>query len=1064
MAFRDALHAVRGLRENRAATKLLVMFLLFFLVLTTVGILRPVRNVLALDGLADTQFYKTYFVSAFVVLFAPVYNRLADRISWKRLIPGVAFFFAGSFLVFRLLYREGSALFGMVFYGWYDLYAAALVTQFFMATQLFFNSREAKKAYPFVIAGGSIGATVGGISMGVLAERVGAPNMLLVAGGIVLVFAVALSVVWAAEDPDAGRTRDRFEKPDLNVGSFRRIFSNPHVRLIATAVLLTVLVKQLVDYSFNEAVRTVGGRDAMGEFQGYFMAATQWTPILVLAALRPLLGRWGVGIAVFMLPVVMLVTNSAVAVAWGLWTAVIAKGADATFRYSAERTGREILYMPVPEELKLRAKAWIDVAFEKGVGKASSALLILALVSIMDYRRVAFVAVGLAFVGLMVAYLVRKEYVTTLRRSIEGRFASLEGVFASISGASTLPVIREALTGPDPRRAAFALELVERAGPGDAAELAPELHELAGHSSPEIRRKAVSLLADIPQTVDRETVWDRLHDVDERVRREAVRTLVMAAGDRVEGVCSELLEIDDADVRAATLDCLAGGDVSHERIEGVVRPFLEARLAYLESPETERRVELASAAGLMPAHPEVPAALQRLLADDEPVVVRSALASAARTGDPRFLPAMIDALGSPATRTTARAGLERLGEMALYVLVDRLTDVAADPRVRRQIPRVLAGIPSQVTVEALIHSYDLKETGQRLDDRTLRALVRLRRRHSGLRFDRTSILRLLKREVDAAARYAEAWSSVATLDDERPSVRLLRRALQEAQEERRASAFRWLGLVYPPEGMYRSRLAIGSGDQRSRANAIEWLETTVGHELFRRLQPLVEPARPVADAAASGGADPAGPLRRLWDDEDHWIGRCAMWVAVDLGLPGTSGELERFRPKDPDLDSVARRLSRRVGESGGVRHEERGQEVMDTIERVFLLQNIDLLRDAPTAQLALVATIATEVDVEPGTRLLEQGKPADALYVVVRGRVELEGRTDESLVAEEGEAFGTWALIETAPSLVDATASEPTHLLRIRRPDFSDLLADYPELGLGLLQGLAKRVRALLPA
>jgi ATP/ADP translocase/HEAT repeat protein len=1064
MAFRDALQAVRGLRENRAATKLLAMFLLFFLVLTTVGILRPVRNVLALDGLADTEFYKTYFVSAFVVLFAPIYNRLADRISWKRLIPGVAFFFAASFLVFRLLYREGSALFGMAFYGWYDLYAAALVTQFFMATQLFFNSREAKKAYPLVIAGGSIGATVGGIAMGVLVERIGAPNMLLVAAGVVLVFGVALSLVWAADDPDAGRTRDRFERPDLSVGSFRRIFSNPHVRLIASAVLLTVLVKQLVDYSYNEAVRVVGDRDAMGEFQGYFMAATQWTPILVLAALRPLLGRWGVGIAIFMLPLVMLVTNSAVAVAWGLWTAVIAKGSDATFRYSAERTGREILYMPVPDELKLRAKAWIDVAFEKGVGKASSALLILALVSIMDFRRVAFVAVGLAIAGLFVANLVRKEYVTTLRRSIEGRFASLEGVFASISGASTLPVIREALTGADPRRTAFALELVERAGVADAAELAPELHELLAHRSSQVRRKAVSLLGDIPQVVDRETLWERLYDVDEGVRKEAVRALAMSVGDRVEVVCSELLEIEDAGVRAATLDCLARGDVAEERSEAVVRPFFEERLSDLEISNPERRVELASAAGLLPLHSETPAILTRLLADDEPTVVRAALASAARTGDARHLPAMIGALGSADTRSAARGALERLGPAALTALVGHLNDVTADPRVRHQIPRALAGIPSQSTVDALIHSYDLKETDQRLDDRVLRALVRLRRRHAELRFGQEEVLRLLDREVEAARTYTDARTSVSTLNDDRESVHLLSRALAEAQGERRRSAFRWLGLVYQPEGMYRSSLAIESGDARSRANAIEWLETTVGHELYRRLQPLLEPARRPPDAGRSADTDPSRVLRRLWDDEDHWIARCAMWVAADLDLAGTSGELERFRSKDPDLESLVRRLTRRMQESAELGHEKRGQGHMDTIERLFLLQNIDLLRDAPSAQLALLASIANEVDVEPGTTLLEKGEPADALYVVVRGEVELEGGAEEHLVAEEGEAFGTWALIDTAPSLVEARASKPTRLLRIRRRDFSDLLADYPELGLGLLQGLAKRVRTLLPA
>jgi len=102
---------------------------LYFLVLFAVGILRPIRNALALDGLAESEFYKVYLISAVVILFAPLLNYLSDRIQWRTLIPGTAAFFALNLLVFRAVYSEGSGVLGMVFYGWYDLFAAALVTR-----------------------------------------------------------------------------------------------------------------------------------------------------------------------------------------------------------------------------------------------------------------------------------------------------------------------------------------------------------------------------------------------------------------------------------------------------------------------------------------------------------------------------------------------------------------------------------------------------------------------------------------------------------------------------------------------------------------------------------------------------------------------------------------------------------------------------------------------------------------------------------------------------------------------------------------------------------------------
>jgi ATP/ADP translocase len=161
--------AAAALSEADDRFRLALMMGLFFLVVCAVGILRPIKNSLALDGLGATDFYKVYLVSALVILFVPLFNRLSDRYSWRWLLPGVALFFVTNLVGFRLFYVEGSAAFGLAFYGWYDLFAAALVTQFFMATQLFFDARSAKRAYPLVIAGGSVGATVGGAITGFFA-------------------------------------------------------------------------------------------------------------------------------------------------------------------------------------------------------------------------------------------------------------------------------------------------------------------------------------------------------------------------------------------------------------------------------------------------------------------------------------------------------------------------------------------------------------------------------------------------------------------------------------------------------------------------------------------------------------------------------------------------------------------------------------------------------------------------------------------------------------------------------------------------------------------------------
>lgn len=138
---------------------------------------------------------------------------------------------------------------------------------------------------------------------------------------------------------------------------------------------------------------------------------------------------------------------------------------------------------------------------------------------------------------------------------------------------------------------------------------------------------------------------------------------------------------------------------------------------------------------------------------------------------------------------------------------------------------------------------------------------------------------------------------------------------------------------------------------------------------------------------------------------------------------------------------------------------------MELIQKVFLLKNVDLLGGARSEQLARVAAIADVVEAEPGARLLRRGEPPEAMYVVVEGEVELRRDEARIMVASEGVAFGTWALVDERPSVVDATVLDETAtLLRVARWEFHDLLDDSPELAVGILQGLSGRLRGLVEA
>jgi CRP-like cAMP-binding protein len=69
---------------------------------------------------------------------------------------------------------------------------------------------------------------------------------------------------------------------------------------------------------------------------------------------------------------------------------------------------------------------------------------------------------------------------------------------------------------------------------------------------------------------------------------------------------------------------------------------------------------------------------------------------------------------------------------------------------------------------------------------------------------------------------------------------------------------------------------------------------------------------------------------------------------------------------------------------------------------------------------------------------------------------------DRRLVAGEKEAFGTWALFDTEPYIMTATALDEVHLLKIDKDGFYDLLADHVEITQSIFRALVQRTKRLI--
>jgi CRP-like cAMP-binding protein len=135
--------------------------------------------------------------------------------------------------------------------------------------------------------------------------------------------------------------------------------------------------------------------------------------------------------------------------------------------------------------------------------------------------------------------------------------------------------------------------------------------------------------------------------------------------------------------------------------------------------------------------------------------------------------------------------------------------------------------------------------------------------------------------------------------------------------------------------------------------------------------------------------------------------------------------------------------------------------MLSTIEKVILLQKIDEFSEVPTAQLAQLAAIATEVTILKGDEVFRENDPPEALYLVLEGLVRMEKGGQEISLAKKDEVFGRFAIFDEEPHLFSAIAAEDSRLLRLDREDFFDLLSDHVQIVQSVIKTIVRRLRDL---
>jgi ATP/ADP translocase/HEAT repeat protein/CRP-like cAMP-binding protein len=1059
---------VASVSRGEAATALL-MFVYSFLAMTGYNVLRPITRSKFIASLgADNLPYVLLAAGLLIGVLMQGYSRAAMLVPRRVVIPIAQLAVSAILVVFWLLFASGAAWVSVAFYVFGLMLGILLISQFWTLANDIYDPRQAKRVFGFIGGGASLGGASGAAITALMVERVGTDNLLLVSAAVI---AACAAIVWAIvrRQPLSDQPASAYDEHAVGGGEAIHLLTRSrHLQLIATVIGFAAIGAAIIDQQLNMAAETMRGGEGTDAMTGFLAQVSLYLSLagfVVQVALTSQIHRsLGLGFALLMLPVGLAGTAVIILVTGALWAPAVARVLDTSLRYTIDKTTREVLFLPLPADLKYRAKPFVDVTVDR-FAKAIGALLILVLIKpwglSLSWPSLSYASLLMSGLWMVVALRARAEYLRAFRRGIEAHALAPAVVQADVADPATIELLVEELSSPDDLSVLYAVDMLTSL---DRRQLITPL--LLRHDSPAVRARALRAIDPVrrstpgwPATVER-----LLRDDNADVRAAAIQAL--AALRREDTPSSMQRYLDDPEPRVAATAAVVLADTGGPAEVEAAASTLTALAGDTREEAAAARREVAAALGHV-KDPRCRLLLIGLIADEDVTVAREAIRSVKQFEpiDPVFVPGLVALLGHRGLKAVARDALVSSGDAVVPPLHHFLDDRDEDPWVRRHIPATLARIPVQASMDALAGA--LAEPDGFLRFKVLTAMERLRRDGSPLACPPAPLEDLVAAETARYANYLTLGHNLLT-HEPAASSSLLKRALDDKIERTIDRLYRVLGLMHSVRDVAAARYAIEHGDRRARAGALEFLDNVLPRQVRRRVLPVLEDlpiqekVRRAYELLQTRPRDLEDTLVQLVHDEDpvvsataiHFVERREFWSLA----PDLEWTLEHRRVSDWHVFEAASwaLAARRMAD----RRWDLWLEPVPTVELVDRLRAIPIFDFVMVDELFRIAAAARQVRHEPGRDVYHEGEHPDSVQFLVDGSVRFRSGESEVREVSRPAALGFEEVLEGCPLGHSVRAADRAVCLSIPRDHFLTVLSDSVEVAQGMFRLLLGRPQA----
>ncbi len=295
-------------------------------------------------------------------------------------------------------------------------YEALLGLLFWNLANDLFNTRQSKRLFPLITAGGVIGSIIGSFGTPFLAKAITLDNLLFFYLGTTLVGAVVVrrmgkgypTLLFSDKKGKKSKTRRNL------IGEFKNIL--PLIKessLIKILILLTFLpniIIPILNYQFNYAVNAQYATESgLIQFFGYFRGSLNIVSLIILLFVGRIYGRWGLPVALMFHPANYVLAFLAFLFRFDIFSAMYARMSTMVLRVTINNPARNILMGLIPESLRAVLRPFLRGTVVR-VGLLLGSGMILISEKFFHPRYLSLIAIPFAAAWLASVLSLKKEY------------------------------------------------------------------------------------------------------------------------------------------------------------------------------------------------------------------------------------------------------------------------------------------------------------------------------------------------------------------------------------------------------------------------------------------------------------------------------------------------------------------------------------------------------------------------------------------------------------------------------------------------------------------------------